>query len=71
MLTDPESAKKFDNFTVFFALSGSAHVKAAHITLMKLTPGIFKCKILTYEIVSVDVVLRDEVQRPEGSDEGT
>jgi len=26
---DPESAKKIDNLTVFFALLGSAHAKAA------------------------------------------
>ncbi len=38
-LADPESAKQIDNLTVFFALSGSARVKAARRTLMKLNPG--------------------------------
>ena len=36
---DPKSAKKLLNLTVFFALSGSAGVKAARRTLVKLTPG--------------------------------
>ena len=36
---DPKSAKKLLNLTVFFALLGSARVKAAHRTLVKLTPG--------------------------------
>jgi len=37
---DPESAKKkTENVTVFFALLGSAPLKAAHKMLMKLTPG--------------------------------
>jgi len=36
--TDPESIKKTDNLTVFFALSGSKQVKAAPRMLMKLTP---------------------------------
>jgi len=36
---DPKSAQKTDNLTVFFALLGSAHVKAARRTLMKLTPS--------------------------------
>ena len=36
---DPKSGKKLLNLTVFFALSGSAGVKAARRTLMKLTPG--------------------------------
>ncbi len=38
--TDHESAKKADNLTVFFALLGSAHAKAACKMLMKLTPGV-------------------------------
>jgi len=33
-------AKKADNFAVFFALLGYMGVKAAHIMLMKLTPGL-------------------------------
>jgi len=37
-LEDPKSAKKTDNLTVFFALLGSASIKAASRTLMKLTP---------------------------------
>ena len=39
MHADPKSAIKLLNLTVFFALLGSAHVKAAHRTLVKLTPG--------------------------------
>ena len=35
---DPKSAIKLLNLTVFFALLGSAHVKAARRTLVKLTP---------------------------------
>ena len=38
---DPKSAKKTDNFTVFFALSGSACVKVANRTLMKLTQSVY------------------------------
>jgi len=38
-LRDPESAKKTYNLTVFFALLGSACVKAAHKRLVKLTPA--------------------------------
>jgi len=38
-IADPKSAKKTDNLTVCFALSGSAKVKAAHRKLMKLTLG--------------------------------
>ena len=36
---DPKSALKLLNLNVFFALLGSACVKAAHRTLVKLTPG--------------------------------
>jgi len=41
--TDPNSAKKTDNLTAFFVHLGSARVKAAHRTLMKLTPGFHFC----------------------------
>ncbi len=34
----PKAQKKTDNLTVFFALLGSAHVKAGRRSLMKLTP---------------------------------
>jgi len=37
---DPESSKKTENLTVFFALLGSAPLKAACRALMKLTPGL-------------------------------
>jgi len=37
MLADPKGAKKTDNLTVFFAPLGSAHLKAASRTVMKLT----------------------------------
>ncbi len=39
MRTDPESAKKTDNLSVFFALLGFSFVKADHRMLMKLIPG--------------------------------
>ena len=38
-LADPKSALKLLNLTVFFALLGSACVKAAHRMLVKLTLG--------------------------------
>ncbi len=37
--------KKTDNLTVYFALSGSAPIKAACGTLTKLTPGLDSTKI--------------------------
>jgi len=43
--TNLKSAKKTDNLTVFFALLGSACLKADHTMLMKLTPG-FKANLL-------------------------
>ena len=36
---DPKSAKKLLNLTVFFALLGSAHVKAAHKHVDEIDPG--------------------------------
>ncbi len=36
---DPKRVKKTVNLSVFFTLSGSVRAKAAHRTLMKLTPG--------------------------------
>jgi len=36
---DPKRTKNTDYLTVFFALSRSAHIKAAHGMLMKLTTG--------------------------------
>ncbi len=39
MLIDPKSVKKIDNLTVIFTNLGSVCVKAAHITLMKLSKG--------------------------------
>jgi len=38
--TDPKSAKKTDNLTVFFALSKSVRIKADGRTLVKLTPDV-------------------------------
>jgi len=38
MRADPKSIKKTVMVSVFFALSGSVLEKAAHRTLMKLTP---------------------------------
>jgi len=37
----PKAQKKTDSLTLFFALLGSARVKAARKTLVKLTPGDF------------------------------
>jgi len=37
---DPESAKKIDYLTEFFAFLGSANAIAAHRTLMKMSPGV-------------------------------
>jgi len=50
--TDHKSAKKTDSLTVFFALMGSAHIKAAHRMLINLTPwinftNIFTCSFFT------------------------
>ncbi len=49
MSADLKSAKKTDNLTVFFALSGSAHKEAAHKMLMKLTPD--DHKITHYKLI--------------------
>jgi len=38
MHTDPKSTKKTDGLTIFFALLGSAHIKAVHKMLVKLIP---------------------------------
>ncbi len=40
MRTNPRSAKKTYNFTVFFALLGSECIKAARKTLVKLATGV-------------------------------
>jgi len=45
-LPDPKSAKKTDNFSVFFVILGSALVKSACRMLMKLTPGVNFINIL-------------------------
>ena len=37
---DPKSTKKLLNLMVFFALLGTARVKAAHRMFVKLTPGV-------------------------------
>ncbi len=36
---DPKGTKKTDNLTLFFALSGSVHVKTVHKRWVKFTPG--------------------------------
>ena len=41
---DPKSAKKTVKLSSFFALLGSASVKAARRTLVKLNPGILICR---------------------------
>jgi len=62
MRTDPESAKKTDNLTVFFSLLGSAHIKLARIVLVKvkLIPdglqfekSYFKCKLTLKTILKL------------------
>jgi len=40
MRADPQSEKMTDALTLFFALSGSGHVKAAGKTLVKSTPNV-------------------------------
>jgi len=40
-------AQKYSQVVNFFALSGSWGVKAAHKTMMKLTPGHYQSKKLT------------------------
>jgi len=51
MSSDPKWAKKTDNLTVIFTLLGSAHTKAAHRTLMKLSPGHPKKMLLMSKVV--------------------
>ncbi len=50
MRADPESVKMTVKLSIFFAISGSLHVKAGHRTLMKLTPvplvGRFVCQLM-------------------------
>ena len=49
---DPKSEKKQLNVTVFFALLGSAGVKAARRTLVKLTPGVvFQNNFLIHHVI--------------------
>ena len=45
MRVDPKSAIKLLNLTVFFALLGSARIKAACRTLVKLTPDLFRLNL--------------------------
>ena len=42
---DPKSAKKLLNLNVFLALLGSAGVKDARKTLVKLTPGVQPARV--------------------------
>ncbi len=42
----PKMQKKTDSLTLFFALMGSVHVKAAHKILVKLTPVVNFINIL-------------------------
>ena len=50
MHADPERAKKTVKLSSFFALSGSARVKAARRMLMKLTPVLLShnCQVLFF-----------------------
>jgi len=52
--TDPENAKKTDNFTVFFALLGSTRVKALCKMLVKLTPGLNFTNVLQAAFTDAD-----------------
>ncbi len=67
LCTDPKSAKKNDNLTVFFVLLGSGHVKAASRMLMKVTPEFWDSfRGCSYEIW-LSAVNRDSllvVQKP-------
>jgi hypothetical protein len=47
-------AQKTVKFSVFFELLGSVQAKAAHITLMKLTPGLIFINILRTAFTLVD-----------------
>jgi hypothetical protein len=49
-----QKRKKTDNLTVFFALSGSARIKAAGKMLVKLTQGVNFSNILQAAFVRVD-----------------
>jgi len=43
-----------NDFTVIFAPMGSTHIKAAHKTLMKLTPGVNFIIILCAALMLID-----------------
>jgi len=55
MHADPESAKKLATWLSFFDILGSGYVKAAHRTLLKLTPGFNFIYILWAAFVEVDL----------------
>jgi len=52
---DPEWAKKTENLTVFFVLSGSAHIKAAGRMLVKLTPDVID--VADHQLYREDAIL--------------
>ena len=53
MHADPKSAIKLLNLTIFLALLGSGHVKAARRTLVKLTLGLLQDSELVQESLQV------------------
>jgi hypothetical protein len=52
MHKDPESARKTDGLTVFFALLGFDHVKAARKMLVKSTPDLCVVTRITHSLLS-------------------
>jgi hypothetical protein len=48
MHADLKSTKKTVKFLIFFVLLGSAHAKAAHKMLMKLTFGVYQCTTVVW-----------------------
>jgi hypothetical protein len=54
MHPDPKSATKDSQAVNFFVLLGSAHIKAARGTLMKLTPGLNFINVLHTAFALVD-----------------
>ncbi len=58
---DPESIKFFDNLTIILMHLGSAHVKAAHKMLMKLTPEFVKMKFYVKVILILKVLVNSKI----------
>ncbi len=54
----PKTQKIFSSCLSFFALLGSAHVKAVCKMLMKLTPGSFDGNYIPAVIIDIDLICR-------------